>query len=114
MINSRRICFCILFFLCGIVLFADGERENTETIKVTGVVRLIGTGNFPQIVITTTDKEWYVAKEDADKLNDLQHRKVTVEGKGIERELRFANGRSAGIRYELRNVKLVSIDTTIE
>jgi hypothetical protein len=111
MMNSRRICFCVLFFICGIVLFAGGDQENTEIIKVTGVVRLIGTGNFPQIVITTADKEWYLAKEDADKLINLQHRKVTVEGERNERELKFANGRSAGIRYELRNIKIISIDT---
>jgi len=110
--NSRQICFCVLFFLCGIVLFAAGDKENTETIKVTGIVRLTGTGNFPQIVITTAEKEWYVAKEDADKLSNLQHRKVTVEGEGTERELKFANGRSAGIRYELRNIKIISVDTT--
>jgi len=93
------------------VLFAAGDQENTKTIKVTGVVRLIGTGNFPQIVITTADKEWYLAKEDADKLNNLQHRKVTVEGEGTEMELKFANGRSAGMRYELRNIKIISVDT---
>lgn len=109
--NSRRICFCVLFFLCGIVLFAGDDQENTEIIKVTGVVRLIGTGNFPQVVITTTDKEWHLAKEDADKLIKLQHRKVTVEGERTERELKFASGRSAGTRYELRNIKIISIDT---
>jgi hypothetical protein len=107
---SRRICFCALFLLCGIVLFAGGEQETSEVVKVTGVVRLVGTGNFPQIVITTQDKEWYVAKEDADKLHDLQQQKVTVEGEGTEKELKFANGRSAGMRYELRNVKIISIE----
>ena len=110
--NKKQICFFVLFFLCVIVLFAGDDQENTETIKVTGVVRLIGTGNFPQIVITTEDKEWYLPKEDADKLFNLQHRKVTVEGEGSKRELKFASGRSAGIRYELRNIKIISIDSS--
>ena len=109
--NKKRICFCVLFFLCIIVLSADNE-EKTETVKVTGVVRLIGTGNFPQIVITTEDIEWYLPKDDADKLYNLQHRKVTVEGEGSKRELKFASGRSAGIRYELRNIKIISVDSS--
>jgi len=111
--NKRIICcFCVLFFLCVIVISADDEHEKTETIKVTGVVRLIGTGNFPQIVITTEDIEWYLPKEDADKIFNLQHRKVTVEGEGSKRELKFASGRSAGTRYELRNIKIISVDSS--
>ena len=111
--NKKIICcFCVLLFLCTIVLFADDDQENPDIIQVTGVVRLIGTGNFPQIVITTEDKEWYLPKEDADKLFNLQHRKVTVEGEGSKRELKFASGRSAGTRYELRNIKIISIDSS--
>jgi hypothetical protein len=112
MMNKKLVCFCVFFILCGIVLSADNDQENTDTIKVTGVVRLIGTGNFPQIVITTEDKEWYLPKEDADKLFNMQHRKVTVEGEGSKRELKFASGRSAGIRYELRNIKIISVDSS--
>jgi hypothetical protein len=113
--NSRRICFFVLFFLCGIILFAgDDDQEKPETTMVTGIIRLIGTGNFPQIVITTEDKEWYLPKEDADKLFNMQRRKVTVEGEGSKRELKFASGRSAGIRYELRNIKIISVDNSAE
>jgi len=111
--NKRVICcFLVLFILCAIVIFAGDDQENTDSIQVTGIVRLIGTGNFPQIVITTEDKEWYLPKEDADKLYNLQHRKVTVEGEWSKKELKFASGRSAGTRYELRNIKIISVDSS--
>jgi len=109
--NSRR-CFLFGFFmLCLTALLpAGGGREKTApVVQVTGVVRLVGTSIFPELVISGSDKEWYVAKEDRDKLHDLQHRTVTVEGIETVTELKFANGVPIGTRRELRDIKIITV-----
>ena len=62
-----------------------------------------------ELVITGSDKEWYVAKEDEHKLIELQHRIVTVEGTETVTRLNFANGFPAGERRTLKNIKIVSV-----
>ena len=111
--NSKRVCFLGLFLLLAAALLpARGGKEKTAppqdpVVQVSGVVRLVGSGLFPELVISGSDREWYVAKEEADKLKDLQHRTVTVEGVETVIELKFANGMSAGTRRELRKIKII-------
>jgi len=111
-----RACFFGLFFLCVTMLMPalGGKEKDTvknNIVKVSGTVRLVGTSLFPEIVITGyDDKEWYVEKNEISKLNDLQHRVVTVEGEETIAELQFANGLSAGVRRTLRNIKIISIE----
>jgi hypothetical protein len=112
---NKRLCFFTLFFLCVTMLMpALGSREKdtakSNIVQVSGTVRLVGTGLFPEIVITGPENEWYVEKEEMSKLQDFQHRVVTVEGEETVVELRFANGLSAGIRRTLRNIKVISIE----
>jgi len=107
----------MLLFLCfAASLSALGAKEKdggktapAVVVQVTGIVRLVG-ANFPELQITNSEMVWYIAKEEKGKLNDLQHRTVTVEGEETVRELRFGNGMSAGIRRELRNIKIISVD----
>ncbi|MDR2942621.1 MAG: hypothetical protein LBV17_08540 [Treponema sp.] len=93
---------------------AEGRKEKgtekSNIIKVSGTVRLVGTSLFPEIVITGSENEWYVEKEEMSKLSDFQHRKVTVEGEETVIEMRFASGLSAGVRRTLRNIKIISIE----
>ena len=86
-----------------------GNLGEVRSVQVKGIVRLVGTGLFNDLVISG-EHEWYIAKEDRDKLHNLQHRTVTVEAEETARELRFANGMSAGIRRELRNIKIISME----
>jgi len=111
LINKRR-CFCILLLLCIIALLparGNRDREAANVVRVTGVVRLVGTGLFPELVITGAEMEWYIAQDEAKKLHDMQHRTVTVEGVETVSELRFANGLSAGARRELKNIKIIDV-----
>jgi len=131
-LRCRFILFVCIFLFCitGLVAqtgfaqtgfaqtgFARGNQEKEpamseaeiELIQVTGRVRLVGSSPFGQIVITGEEKEWYLSREDAGKLHNLQHRTVTVEGEEIIRELNFANGRPAGKIRELRNITIISI-----
>jgi hypothetical protein len=79
-------------------------------IQVTGVVRLVGSANFPELLIDNSQEFWYIARDEADKLHDLQHRTVTVEGEETVTEMKFGNGLSAGIRRDLKNIRIISVD----
>ena len=90
---------------------ADGgtDRKKTVVVQVTGTVRLVGSSHFPELVITDSEKEWYIATEEMDKLYDLQHRTVTVKGNETVTEMRFANGLPAGTRRKLQNITIIAI-----
>jgi len=102
--------FVILMLFIPVLIFAGGNKEKEETVKVTGVVRLVGPSLFAEIVISGAEHMWYIAKDEMKKLHDLQNRTVTVEGIESVRELKFANGMSAGTRRELRNIKIITTE----
>jgi predicted Zn-dependent protease len=125
--SKPRCCFLAVFLLCAAAMLparGDREQESNDTVvveetvvmednvfvQVTGTVRLVGSANFPQIVISGSGSQWYVVREEMNTLYDLQHRIVTVEAEETVRELTFANGRSAGIRRELRNIRIINIE----
>jgi hypothetical protein len=107
--NRRRSFFILFLFCITAMLPAWGNREKASVVRVTGVVRLVGTGLFPELVITGADMEWHITPDEEKKLHDLQHRTVTVEGVETVTELKFANGLSAGTRRELKNIKIIAI-----
>jgi hypothetical protein len=107
--------FLILMFLClAASLSAFGAKEKdggkAPVVQVTGVVRLVGTANFPELQIVNSQAAWYIARDEMDKLYDLQYRTVTVEGEETVMELRFGNGMSAGKRRDLKNIKIISVN----
>jgi len=137
--NSKKYFFVTLFllFLTQFV-FAFGNREKEQEqepsasepavmilfpeptgmpaepivsiVQVTGRVRLVGSGPINEIVITGSEYEWFIVlRDDRAELHLLQHQTVTVEGEETIRELRFANGMPAGIRRELRYIKILEI-----
>lgn len=101
--------------LCGLGGQEESEKPQTIGVKtqVTGRVRLVGSGPGVELVITGTDqdshdREWRIDKKERDKLWNLQQQTVTVEGEESAEEMTFANGRSAGTWYFLRNIKIIS------
>jgi hypothetical protein len=114
--NDKRYYFLAVFLLCLTPLIsALGSKEKEKpqparTVQVTGLVRLVGTAILPELVISNPEGEWYIAKEERDKLFDLQQRTVTVEGEETLTELRFANGMSAGIRRDLRKIRVILVE----
>jgi len=113
----NRYFFITLLFLClAASLPALGAKEKDsgktthDVIQVSGTVRLVGTGLSQEIVISGSENEWYIDREEMSKLNDFQQRKVTVEGEETVVELHFAGGMSAGVRHILKNIKIISIE----
>ena len=95
------------------MLFAFGAKEKEEeleTIQVTGIVRLTGTSLFPELVISGEDGQWFVTKDEMEKLFNMQHHTVTVEAVETVTEIFFAGGLSAGMRRELSNIKIINVD----
>jgi hypothetical protein len=96
--------------LCAALAAALGSKEGgekPETVRVTGVVRLVGSGPGTELLISNDDWEWQIDRKDRDKLWKLQQQTVTVEGEEWTEELTFADGRSAGERRHLRNIQII-------
>jgi hypothetical protein len=87
-------------------LGAQDRGEKQET-RITGTVRLVGSGPGIELLLSNEDREWHIDKKDRDKLWDLQQQIVTVEGEEWTEELTFADGRPAGERRHLRNIKII-------
>ena len=118
MSNVLRIALLLLFFSLAAALPAAGKKENKNSpvqedkntvVQVSGRVRLVGSEPFPELVITGPEREWYIDKDDEHKFKELQHRTVTVEGSETIIELIFANGRPAGERRTLKDIRILEI-----
>jgi hypothetical protein len=83
----------------------NGEIQDSQ-VRVSGRVRLVGSGLFPQLVISAEGREWYIDKEEESKLLEFQQQFVTVEGRESYTDLTFANGSPAGRRYILKDIRL--------
>jgi hypothetical protein len=115
--NSRVIIFSVLFLaFITVMIFAFGGRERESKpaeqtiVQITGIVRLVGSSNFPELIISDSHDSWVIISDEIYKLHDLQHRTVTIEGEETVTELRFANGLPAGTRRELRYVRIISVE----
>jgi hypothetical protein len=96
--------------LCAALAVALGAREDgekPESIRATGVVRLVRSGPGTELLISNEYREWHIDQKDYDKLWNLQQRIITVEGEERTEELSFADGRPAGERRWLRNIKII-------
>jgi hypothetical protein len=119
--NKKHIFLFVGFLFCITGLYALGNREketvssrtpdnNVKIVQVTGIVRMVGSSPMNELVISGSETQWYIKREERNKLNHLQHNTVTVEGEETERELIFASGLPAGIRRELSNIRIISVE----
>ena len=85
------------------------QGEATK-VQVSGIVRLVGGGPIPELVITGQNMEWHINKEEEYLLKDLQQQTVTVEGVETVTELKFANGSYAGEWRTLKDIIIVEVE----
>ncbi|MCL2208872.1 MAG: hypothetical protein FWB89_01785 [Treponema sp.] len=115
--NGKRLFLFFIFLFCVTAFLSAFGRKEKETIpekiiiQVTGIIRLVGSEPFPELVISSSEgKQWYIASDEADKLRDLQYQTVTAEGEETVMQLTSASGRLTLTRRELRNVKIISAE----
>jgi hypothetical protein len=101
-----------LLLAATMVAATGAQEEKPETIRVSGVVRLVGSSPVTELLISNEDREWHIEGKDRDKLRKLQQQTVTVEGEERSEELRFADGRAAGVRRYLENIKIIEPDVS--
>jgi len=119
--------FMLLFLCLAVDISAFGGREKKQPekkiVQITGVVRLVGNEPFTELVVTgtitsaaqtggnETELTWYIANDEKVQLHNLQQRTVIIEGEETVKELTLANGRPAGTRRELFNIKIISVES---
>jgi hypothetical protein len=85
------------------------KAETGATVEVTGLVRLVGSEPFPELVITgRDDHDWYIAREESAALRKYERRTITVRGIATRQEMVLANGKRLEDRLVLSKVKVVS------
>jgi hypothetical protein len=108
MMTNKIFFVAIILFLAAAFLGALGSSDSeSQTVQVSGRVRMVGNSPDNTLVITGENREWYVAEKDQKKLMQLQQQIVTVTGTEFFKDLTFANGMSAGRRYYLKNIKVL-------
>jgi len=115
--SFRNFVMFMLFFNLVTVLLACNTKDDKSiegqenVIRITGVVRLVGNDPFLEVVISESDRNWFIEEaEDEQKLRDMQNRTVTVEGIEIVTSFNWANGDPAGERYSLKDIKIIKIE----
>lgn len=99
----------VFFALMAFPALGMGRQDIKKTaVEVSGRVRLVGSSPNTELVIAGQDREWYVHAKDRQKLMKLQQQIVRVKGKESFVDLRFANGMSAGRRYILEDITILS------
>jgi hypothetical protein len=85
------------------------EIDTLETVRVSGIVRLVGSSIRTELVISGADGEWHIEPKDREKFLNLQQRMVVAEGK-VDVEEFPLTGSSRMIRqYTLRNAVLIEV-----
>jgi hypothetical protein len=103
----------LLFAVCtGVNVYALGNREKDgskpQNVEISGRVRMVGSSPMTSLVITGESREWYIDAEEQEKFINLQQQIVTVRASEYYRDMAFANGRSAGRFYYLKNIVIIS------
>ena len=115
---KRRFSFRFVFFFClaaalpalGGKCPVEPEPEHHAAIQVSGVVRLVGSEPFTEVVISGSENEWNIEADEEYKLRNLQHRRVVVEGVETVIAMRFASGIPAGERRTLSGIRIISVE----
>ena len=100
--------FLFVFLYVAEPVMGRGAKDDSKPVEVTGMVRMVGSSPLTVLVISGENREWYIEPEEAQKLAHLQQQIVTVKASEYYEEMVLANGLSAGKRYHLKNITVIS------
>jgi hypothetical protein len=83
------------------------NSPELETVRIDGMVRLVGSGIQPEVVISANSGEWYIARNEQNQLLKFQQMRVQVEGKADSWKLILADGTYLETRKILRDIRFV-------
>jgi hypothetical protein len=84
------------------------EIEALPLVRVTGIVRLVGSAPRLELVLSGEDGEWFIETENIEPFRNLQQQTATVEGRQDSEILNAAaDGRVALRRLILRDARVV-------
>ena len=106
----------VIICMSTALTYAGGSSDTSTkpgqgTVQVNGRVRLVGSAPLYNLVITSEDREWYIIREEQDKLWLYQQQTVRVKATEYYLDLEFANGSPAGRRYFLKDIRIISPKT---
>ncbi|MDR2491626.1 MAG: hypothetical protein LBD20_09525 [Spirochaetaceae bacterium] len=122
-IADKRRLFCSLLFCCAGIVFSQdaqptgallpekktGADMHEKRIYVQGRVRHVGNMPFTEIVITDdNENDWYISNSEKNILEKTSSARITVEGTAYINDIYLADGRYAGLRRRLENIKLIN------
>ncbi|MDR3139542.1 MAG: hypothetical protein LBT95_07685 [Treponema sp.] len=109
--SSKAAGACLLLGLLLAAVLGAGntgkKARDLETAEVSGWVRLVGSGIWPEVVISAADGEWYINRKEQNQFIPLQQRWIRVEGKVDFWEMVLADGASLGKRRILRDIRFL-------
>lgn len=80
-------------------------------MTVSGILRRVGAEPFSELIITDADDtDWYIAVEDMELLDRLEHRRVVVTGTLRLRRMILADGRELSPRREMYGIEVLEFD----
>jgi hypothetical protein len=78
-------------------------------VELSGLVRLLGSEPFPDLVLTGGDGEdWYIEGSGREILRSYEQRSLRVRGRVELREMILANGKSLGLRRVLWDLEILT------
>jgi hypothetical protein len=114
--NHKPVKFSFCMFLLIMLISADSiyaggkkEKENDlQKVEVSGRVRMVGSSPNTFLVLSGEGREWHIEPGEQGKLIKLQQQTVTVKANEYYYDMTFANGKSAGRYYYLKNITVIS------
>jgi hypothetical protein len=113
-VMRKILIFNVVLLALPFLLFSFGKKEpkapvvpQDPFVEVTGIVHLVGSEPFPELVITDDeDNNWYIDNNDRKTLSRFVQERVTVRGTVRSQDMILANNQYVGTRKILSDLYL--------
>jgi hypothetical protein len=111
---KKILLYGVILLALPFFLFSFGKKEpkapvvsQEPLVEVTGIVHLVGSEPFPELVITDDDdNSWYIDDNDRKTRARFVQERVTVRGTVRSQDMILANNQFIGTRKILSDVYL--------